>query len=101
MINRGDAGKILYRTFVPENEHAAAKAALEKFKKSVKEALRNGGYVSVGSWAAPFYTLFAQFMTSTHAKRALRELVILWLHFLNSFRIFAAFADSAIFWPNG
>ena len=32
------------------------------------QALRNGGYVSVGSWAAPFYTLFAQFMTSTHAK---------------------------------
>ncbi|MGI3785292.1 MAG: polyprenol phosphomannose-dependent alpha 1,6 mannosyltransferase MptB [Janthinobacterium lividum] len=32
------------------------------------QALRNGGYVSVGSWAAPFYTLFAQFMTTTHAK---------------------------------
>ncbi|SDV02519.1 hypothetical protein SAMN04488544_3650 [Microlunatus sagamiharensis] len=32
------------------------------------QALRNGGYVSVGSWAAPFYTLFAQFMSSTHAK---------------------------------
>eukprot|EP01045_Picozoa_sp_COSAG04_P044156 COSAG04_NODE_14837_length_553_cov_0.993392_1_plen_63_part_01 len=40
MIDRGDRGSILYHTFVPENEHAAAKAALKKFKASVKKALR-------------------------------------------------------------
>ena len=40
MTDRGDRGNILYRTFVPEDEHAAAKKALKKFKASVKKALR-------------------------------------------------------------
>ncbi len=32
------------------------------------QALRNGGYVSVGSWANPFYSFLALFMTDYHAK---------------------------------
>jgi alpha-1,6-mannosyltransferase len=32
------------------------------------QALRNGGYVSVGSWANPFYSLLALFTTEYHAK---------------------------------
>jgi alpha-1,6-mannosyltransferase len=32
------------------------------------QALRNGGYVSVGSWANPVYSLLALFMTEFHAK---------------------------------
>ena len=32
------------------------------------QALRNGGYVSVGSWANPVFTLLAQVMTGFHAK---------------------------------
>ncbi len=32
------------------------------------QALRNGGYVSVGSWANPIFTLLAQLMTGFHAK---------------------------------
>jgi len=32
------------------------------------QALRNGGYVSVGSWANPFYRFLDVFMTSFHAK---------------------------------
>ena len=32
------------------------------------QALRNGGYVSVGSWANPIYSFLALFMTEYHAK---------------------------------
>jgi alpha-1,6-mannosyltransferase len=32
------------------------------------QALRNGGYVSVGSWANPVYSFLALFMTEYHAK---------------------------------
>jgi alpha-1,6-mannosyltransferase len=32
------------------------------------QALRNGGYVSVGSWANPVYSFLALFMTEFHAK---------------------------------
>jgi alpha-1,6-mannosyltransferase len=32
------------------------------------QVLRNGGYVSVGSWAHPFYQLFNLFLTPTNAK---------------------------------
>jgi alpha-1,6-mannosyltransferase len=32
------------------------------------QSLRNGGYVSVGSWANPFYRLLDVFMTGYHAK---------------------------------
>ena len=32
------------------------------------QVLRNGGYVSVGSWAHPFYQFFNLFLTSTNAK---------------------------------
>jgi alpha-1,6-mannosyltransferase len=32
------------------------------------QALRNGGYVSVGSWANPLYSFLALFMTEYHAK---------------------------------
>ena len=32
------------------------------------QALRNGGYVSVGSWANPVYRFFDLFMTGLHAK---------------------------------
>ena len=32
------------------------------------QALRNGGYVSVGSWANPVYSFLALFMTDYHAK---------------------------------
>jgi alpha-1,6-mannosyltransferase len=32
------------------------------------QALRNGGYISVGSWVNPLYTLLASFMTTTQAK---------------------------------
>jgi len=32
------------------------------------QALRNGGYVSVGSWANPIYTFLNLFMTEYHAK---------------------------------
>jgi alpha-1,6-mannosyltransferase len=32
------------------------------------QALRNGGYVSVGSWANPLYRLLDVFMTGSHAK---------------------------------
>ena len=32
------------------------------------QVLRNGGYVSVGAWAHPFYQFFNLFMTPTNAK---------------------------------
>jgi len=32
------------------------------------QVLRNGGYVSVGSWAHPFYQFFNLFLTTTNAK---------------------------------